>query len=240
MSDPASLLLELLLFSPFTVPYQLLEPDLGPPCGWSFPAAPYAQHGDGYIAPATCDPSAPPEGQEMRPRKMHGSRSVAGQASLEGLVAIDGSYGRVEGRGRFLTESRFELDAAVADYFEPGATSPGWLGQMHVDVRFAQHENVQFRAGAGVRGRLTEAKPFVGFDALYAVDVFWPRPVATTVEVSGGTLGVNGWAAEVRGTAGYVVGLAELYAGWDGLWVGAPRQRTEFLGGPVLGARAYF
>lgn len=172
---------------------------------------------------------------------MPGSREVAGQVSLESLASIDGTYGRVQGRARLLTAFRLEVDAAYADYFEPSVRrSPGWLGQTHVDIRFAQSERLQFRVGAGVRDRFVGGKAFVGFDGLYGVDVFWPRHVATTLEASGGTLGVNGWSAEARATLGYVIGFAELYAGWDGVWLGVPKERTEYLGGPVAGARAYF
>jgi hypothetical protein len=92
----------------------------------------------------------------------------------------------------------------------------------------------------GVRDRFASGTASLGFDALYAVDVFWPRRIATAIEISGGSLGANGWCAEVRSTAGYVVGFVEVYAGWDGVWLGAPREPAENLGGPVLGARAYF
>jgi hypothetical protein len=248
MSDPASFILEILLLSPFAVPYQLLEPGPAPACGWSFASAPYAQVADGYLEHARC---AAPEGAaserttpaaaESRLQRAPESRETAGQASLEGLAAIDGSYGRVQGRARLLTAFRLEADAAYADYVEPpGGRSQDWLGQTHVAIRFAQSERVQLRAGAGIRDRFVGDKAFLGFDALYAVDFFWPRSLATSLELSGGTLGVNGWCAEVRSTVGYVVGFVEVYTGWDAIWLGAPRERTEDLGGPVLGARAYF
>jgi hypothetical protein len=241
MSDLGSLILEFLLAAPFSVPYQLLEPGRGPACGWSFARAPFAHTSDGYLEPAPCAAVAASEGSETWPRRIPGSRQFAGQASLEGLTAIDGSYGRAGGRARFLTAFRLEADAAFVGYFAPqGQASAGWLGQTHVDVRFAQDERLQFRAGMGVRERFVGGGVSVGFDALYAVDVLWPRPVATTLEISGGSLGVNGWAVEVRSTVGYVVGVVEVYAGWDAVWLGAPQTQAEYLGGLVLGERAYF
>jgi|ERR1700689_94559 hypothetical protein len=118
MNDLGSLILEILLFGPFTVPYQLLEPDPGPACGWSFAAAPYAQLADGYLAPARCIESVPYR-SDAPLRRALGSREVAGQVSLEGLASIDGSYGRGQARARLLTAFRLEVDAAYADYFAP-------------------------------------------------------------------------------------------------------------------------
>jgi hypothetical protein len=230
VSDLTTFILELLLVAPFAGPYQAVEGGTEPACGWWYAPAPFARGTAGYLEPAACPSEGVPE------RKV-----VAGQAAVEGLGALDGTYGRVQARARFLTVYRFEVDAAYGDYFATAHDPPaGWLGQTHLDVRFAQSERVAFRAGAGVRDRFVDGKAFVGFDALYGVDVFWPRGLSTTLEVTGGTLGENGWAAEVRGTSGYVFGPLEPYVGWDAVWLGAPRQRTASLGGPVLGVRAYF
>jgi len=238
--DLGSLILEIVLFAPFSLPYQLLEPGLGPPCGWSFASPPFSGLTSGYLEPAACVAWAG-ERSDVPPRRALGSREVAVQAGVEGLVSIDGSYSRVQGRARLLTAFRLELDVAYSDYSGWwGSPSPGWLGQAHAAVRFAQSERVQFRAGAGVRTRFVGGGASVGVDGLYAVDAFLPARVVTTLELSGGSLGVNGWAWEMRSTGGYLAGPIEVYAGWDAVWLGAPRQEAQYLGGPVLGVRAYF
>jgi hypothetical protein len=179
MSDPASAIWELLLFWPFSLPYQFVEAGPPPPCGWSFAAASYAQLADGYLEPARCALTWP-EASEQSPQRLPGNRSVAGQASLDGLASVDGSYARVAGRVRLLTTSRVEFDAAYGDYFGlAGRTSPGWLGQTHLEFRFAQSQRDRdFWRHPGCRRlvrrsarhrrvllRLVEA--YVGWDALW-------------------------------------------------------------------------
>jgi hypothetical protein len=240
MGDLASFILDLLLFAPFTAPYHLVEPEFAPPCGWSFVAPPYVGPAQGYLEPARCDERLPTDRSDTPRRRSADNRTVAAQLALETLQSVDGAYGRAQGRARLLTSYRLEFDLAYAQYAGWTRASPGGLGQAHVDLRFAQSERAQFRVGAGIRHRLADGNVSEGFDALYGVDVFWPRQVATTIETSGGSLGPHGWAFEVRPTVGYLFGSIEAYAGWDGIWLGEPNQQAEFLGGPVLGARAYF
>jgi hypothetical protein len=232
-SDLGSLILEVVLFGPFTVPYQLLEPWPGPRCGWSFASPPFSGVSGptaGYLAPAQCVESAPLRTDAPLQRAPE-NRDVAVQASIEGLVSIEGAYARAQGRARLLTSFRLELDASYADYAGlQGNPSPGSFGQAHVDVRFAESDRVQFRAGAGVRTRFVDGGASVGLDGLYAVDTFWLQHLVATLELSGGSLGRDGWAFEVRSTAGYLAGHFEAYLGWDAVWLGA-RGQGEYLGG---------
>jgi hypothetical protein len=240
VADLASIILELVLLAPFSVPYQLVEPEFAPPCGWSLVVPPFDGSALGYLEPARCDERLPTDRSDTPRRRSADNRTVAAQASLETLESLDGSYGRLQGRARLLTSYRLELDIAYSEYAGWTRSSPGGLGQAHAALRFAQSERAQFRVGAGIRHRFVDGSASEGFDALYAVDVFWPRHVATTLEVSGGTLGTSGWAFEVRPTVGYLIGPVEAYAGWDAVWLRSTSPQTEFLGGPVLGARAYF
>jgi hypothetical protein len=242
-NDLASLIFEIVLFGPFSVPYQLLEPWPGPPCGWSFASPPFSEASGpatGYLEPAQCVETVPFR-SDVPLQRASGSRDVAVQASLEGLASIDGADVRVQGRARLLTAFRLELDASYAGYFGfQGNPSPGWLGQAHVDIRFAQSGRVQFRAGAGVRTRFVDGGASAGVDGLYALDVFWLRHAVSTLELSGGSLGPDGWACEVRSTAGYLAGPFEAYLGWDAVWLGARNRPAVYLGGPVVGVRAYY
>jgi hypothetical protein len=240
VGDLGSLIVEILLFGPFSVPYNLVEPEFAPACGWSYVVPPFAGDARGYLQPARCDERLATDRSDVPRRTSPDTRTIAAQAAVETLESLDGSYGSVQGRARLLTVYRLEFDIAYAQYVGWTRASPGGLGQAHVDFRFAQSERAQFRVGAGIRHRLVSGSVSEGFDALYAIDVFWPRQVATTLEVSGGSLGRNGWAFEARATLGYLLGPIEAYAGWDGIWLGAPNQQAESLGGPVLGARVYF
>jgi hypothetical protein len=39
---------------------------------------------------------------------------------------------------------------------------------------------------------------------------------------------------------GYLAGHFEAYVGWDAVWLGARNQQAEYLGGPLIGVRAYY
>jgi hypothetical protein len=149
---------------------------------------------------------------------------------------------------RLQTAFRLELDTAYGLYLErpdrgssPGS-SPGWssawLGHTHAAVQFARGERVQFRAGLGVRHWVDATGSSVGIDFLYGIDIFWGRPVTTSLEVTAGSVG-HAWVVEPRGTVGFMVGDIEPFAGYDAVWIGGAGP-TAYLGGPVLGARAYF
>jgi hypothetical protein len=79
-----------------------------------------------------------------------------------------------------------------------------------------------------------------GIDALYGIDIFWIRPLTTSLEMTAGSLG-SAWVFEPRATMGVVIGSGEVYAGYDALWIGSTNGGpTANLGGPVVGLRAYF
>ena len=153
--------------------------------------------------------------------------------------------GRVQGSVRLETVYRLELDAAYAIYLERGdvagassAWSSAWLGHAHAAVQFARGDRVQFRCGMGMRHWVDSLGSSVGLDLPYAVDIFWGRPVTTYLELTGGTLG-HAWAGEARGTIGFVFGMGEIFAGYDAIWIRGDGP-TAYLGGPVIGTRAYF
>jgi len=230
------------LLAPFFVPHAAVEGDHPMWSTWSIVPQPYSHGAPGYFAPV--GPPGDGEGYAVPPERR---RTTAVQLSLEGMPSLGGAPGRAQGRFRLLTIYRLEFDAAYALYVEPsgagalGGGTSAWLGAAHAAFRFAQGEHVQFRAGIGMRHWIDQQGSSLGFDGLYAFDIDWGRPMTTSVELSGGTLG-SAWAAEARGTVGVVLSIGELYGGYDALWIGSPRAGgpVAYLGGPVVGVKAYF
>jgi hypothetical protein len=236
-SSLAAAILEWIVVSPFSVPRLVVEQD-APEGGWSFGEYPYADGASGYLRP-NGPPTFDDEGV-AHPGEEY--RTFAFQAGVEGLASTDGTFGRLQGSVHILTKFRVDLDAAYSLYMERGQTdgvSSAWLGAAHLTYRFAESDHVHFRAGAGIKHWVDPGGWALGPDFVYGIDIFWGRPMTTSLEASAGLLG-KGWSTGARASVGVMIGQAELYAGYDGVWIGSPRQPTAFLGGPVAGFRAYF
>jgi hypothetical protein len=235
------LLFEAIVLTPFYVPHALVEANGGPLGGWSFAPSPYAEGTSGYLRPVA-GPFAAEDDANVAPEER---RPVAVQLAVDAMPPVAAEYARFQAGARLLTTFRLEVDASYGVYRErvdAGRFDSAWLGRAHVAYRFAQNEHVQFRAGLGMRHWVDPRGWALGVDALYGVDVFWGRPVTTSLEVTAGALGNRAWAFEPRGTVGFVFGLAEVFAGYDAVWVGGGggNAPTAFLGGPVVGTRVYF
>ena len=238
------------VLSPFTLPHEVLEAGPPPPGGWSLLSRPYENGAHGDLvrvgsppdSPTSSDDDAvaPPDPDAISP---DARRAIGFQVAAEGMIPAQ-FVGRLQARARLMTVSRFDLDTAYARYFEQdpagGATS-AWSGQTHLTYRFAQGEQTQFRAGLGLRHWVDDRGSAVGLDLIYGVDIFWGRPVTTSLEATGGTVG-DAWAFGARGTLGVVMGHGEVFAGYDATWMGSMTGTgaTAYLGGPVAGIRAYF
>jgi hypothetical protein len=200
---------------------------------------PYYAGADGYLA-EWGDPEVLPESGYIVPSSRR--RVTALQVALEGMIPVAG-VGRVQASARLLTVYRLEVDAAYALYLERttgNGSDSAWLGNVHLAYRFAQSERVQFRAGLEMRQWIDPTGSTFGLDGLYAFDIFWGRPMTTSVDLSGGSLG-KAWVAEARGTVGATLGFGEIFAGYDALWIGPTNGGSPaYLGGPVAGVRAYF
>jgi hypothetical protein len=227
---------------PFYVPHVIVEDDA--PSSWSMLPRPSNTGASGYMARvvnAGDDPDAIPPGYVVsRPEQY---RTTSAQVALEGLIPVSG-VGRLQLAARLLTVYRLEFDAAYGVYLEKTTRSgsdSAWLGSAHAAFRFAQSEHVQFRGGLGMRQWIDPTGSTFGFDGLYAIDIFWGRPMTTAIAFSGGTLG-QAWVYEMRGTVGATLGFGELYAGYDALWIGPDNGSSSpaYLGGPIAGVRAYF
>ncbi|MGH7733195.1 MAG: hypothetical protein ACREOE_05690 [Gemmatimonadales bacterium] len=229
------------MISPFWLPYHLVEDRQHAPGGWSVLSRPYADGASGYLLPLSApSDDAGDGGQDTSPAVA--KRPVGLQLAAEGSPPVSG-VGRVQARARVITSERIELDAAYGLYMEgpTGGGSSAWLGQSHVAVRFAQGPQVQFRAGLGVRQWIDQQGSTLGVDGLYAADIFWGKPVTSTIELTGGSLG-SAWAFEMRATVGAAFGMGEVYAGYDATWIGpgGAGGPVAYLGGPLAGLRAYF
>ncbi len=232
--------------SPFWIPHQLVEQHQNAAGGWSVLSRPYAGGAAGYLLPIpgpsfdSGESADPGEGEPERPPVTR--RPVGVQLAAEGSPPLSG-VGRVQARARMITSERVELDAAYGLYLEgpTGDGSSAWLGQSHVSFRFAQSPRVQFRAGLGARHWIDQQGSTLGLDGLYAVDVFWGKPMTSTLEITGGSLG-SGWAFETRATVGAALGMGEVYVGYDAIWIGPGGidGAIAYLGGPLAGLRAYF
>jgi hypothetical protein len=244
--SPLGTLAAYAFISPFWIPHQLTEQHQNAGGGWSVLSRPYADGAAGYLLPIPGpsydggDSADPGEAEPARPPVTR--RPVGVQLAAEGSPPVSG-VGRVQARARLITSERIELDAAYGLYLEgpTGSASSAWLGQSHVSFRFAQSPRVQFRAGLGARHWIDHQGSTLGLDGLYAVDVFWGKPMTSTLELSGGSLG-SGWAFETRATLGAAFGMGEVYAGYDAIWIGpgSVDGAVAYLGGPLVGLRAYF
>jgi hypothetical protein len=244
----AALFVDVLL-SPFSLPRAALEAGPAPPGGWSLLSRPYENGARGdlvHVAPNDSDATSPDD--EVPLPDLHAiapdvRRDVAFQLAAEGMIPAQ-EVGRVQARARLMTVTRFDLDTAYARYFEQlpggGATS-AWSGQTHLTYRFAQSEKAQFRAGVGLRHWADDRGSAFGVDFIYGIDIFWGRPITTSLEATGGWVG-DAWAFGARGTIGVVMGNGEVFAGYDATWMGdaTGMGATAYLGGPVVGVRAYF
>ncbi|MFI5041838.1 MAG: hypothetical protein ACHQNA_08315 [Acidimicrobiales bacterium] len=236
------------LLAPITLPHTILEGGSAPPGGWSLLARPYEDGARGYfvhVAPRADAEASPDEGSPPDPHAIapEARRDIALQVGAEGMIPVDG-VGRLQARARLLTVARFDLDTAYALYLERqpgGSAASAWSGQTHVTYRFAQGEQAQFRAGLGLRHWADDAGSTYGLDMLYGVDIFWGRPVTTSLEATGGWVG-HAWAFGARGTLGLLIGNTEVFAGYDATWLGDMNANTPaaYLGGPVAGVRVYF
>jgi hypothetical protein len=117
-----------------------------------------------------------------------------------------------------------------------------WSGVTHVTYRFAQTSRVQFRTGLGYRQwtGLSSTTAF-GADLMYGFDVFWGRPLVTSVTLDVGNLGAA-VVAEARGTLGAMLGSVEIFAGYDHMAIEGTTSSLAAgvgLGGPLLGLRAW-
>ena len=216
----------------FWGPIALTHDDWSP--YWYFADHPYADDQYGFPVWLTdqerwYDPTAPPVQMV--------SLQVRGEG---GYVFGDVARGSLE--ARLMLPYRVELD--VGGSFLAEAAGPRWLlagmGTAHVGLRFAQTEQITFRAAVGARVYGNEEGVAGGFDFRYGIEIFPIYPVVISLE---GTLGNVGEAfvGGGRGTVGFMLGPIELYVGYDHLTFEplGGELRTVHFGGPIGGVRGW-
>jgi hypothetical protein len=171
------------------------------------------------------------------------ARDVAAQVSAEESYQLTNLWRTTVG-ARLQLPMRVELDTAWSFYVEPLVRGPNdytVTGTSHLALRFAQSEAVQFRTGVGVRNWSDKTGTTAGVDLSYGVDVFWGKPIVTSVTLNFGSLG-SAFVFEVRGTIGVTIDRTELFAGYDHVAMANldDSRLGVGLGGPVVGARLWF
>jgi hypothetical protein len=220
--EDEELLLDIFL-APFRIPYLLVES---------------REHRD-YVT--SNHPYQESNRGNLRKRVRRNSRFLEDTAvnlSTDASYQYDGLWrGAASAR---LSAWRLELDTTWRLYLEnlddePGEeTDSAVLGNAHLCYRFAQNPHLMFRAGAGYAHWIDGEGSEFGFDTVYGFDVFPRQPLILSVDLGLGSLG-DAFTWRARGTLGANLGPFEIYAGYEHVGIGSVP-----LGGPVLGARAWF
>jgi hypothetical protein len=221
---------------PWTVPHLAAEPD-----GWTSATYERYPYADGARSAVRIGPSdeAIENGAIAPPR----ARDVALQLTADESYLVTNLW-RTSIAGRLQLPGRMELDSTWSIYFEPiqgGTTDVAAMGTTHAAFRFAQSEAVQLRTGLGLRTWTGPDGTKTGFDASYGFDIYWARPLLTSVTLDFGNLG-SAFVFQVRGTIGVTLDRVELFGGYDHV---AMKNLDDSrlgvgLGGPVVGARFWF
>jgi hypothetical protein len=243
--DACAYLLVRVIFSPWSLPRELLESDRQTEL-W-YDDYPYARS-YGYVGlryeplPETPRYAEPVTTGVERDR----SQRWAAQASLEGGANLDG-VGRGAIRARMLMPVPIELEVEAAGLVEQDPSGTDWatLSAGRLNWRFAEATSVQFRTSVGVLHWFEDAdandgdelsaeqRTTPGFDFGYGFDAFVHRPFILSAEGHLGALG-EAFTWQARATLGAMFGPVEGYAGYQELNVGGVS-----LGGPLAGIRAF-
>jgi hypothetical protein len=237
-AERSELLVRVLTF-PWSAPYLIIEEDKSVPHTFSFHDYPYAQGAPGYLKRSGAvmvaeAGDAPTPVVSTSPR----TKEVAGQLRADESY-LTSNVLRTSAAARLLLPYRLELDTDWLVFVDPNAssTNAAGLGSAHFGLRFAQTERVVFRTGLGTRHWIDHRGAEHGADLLYGVDIFWGRPVTTTLEGQLGFVG-SAFVGRVRATIGAMLGPIEAFVGYDHVGI-TGRDASAALGGPVLGLRVF-
>ena len=218
--------------SPFWVPHILLGDDFH--VDGYFPPYPYVDHRPGYL---WFDHRFEyPRRHELPDREdLANLRSWSGRVSLENGNDFDG-LNRFNGQLLLETTCRFGLQTSWNYYHERigGCTDQLLIGDANVVFRFAQHEQMQMRAGLGVRVLNDQADTDFGFNFTYGADIYPAKPLVLSLSLDAGNLGSAG-VFHGRATLGVIYSRWEIYGGYDYLRIG-----SAALQGPMAGMRFWF
>jgi len=220
----------MILILPWSLPYLSLEQ--GQPaeeesrngCLTSYAAVPY-QNGRGLLRDA-CD--------EQPQFEQRTSLALSAESGFMLQYVVPATF-----QARWLLPKRFELSGRADMLTDTGrAADRAWMGTAHLSYRFAQAKYMDFRTGVGPRVFELDRTHW-GVDLLYAMDVYGRHPIVFRMELHVGLLGAAAFG-QVRGTLGWMVGRAELYAGYEKMAMSDGKGAGVNLGGPIAGIRAWF
>ena len=139
-------------------------------------------------------------------------------------------------RTRLLLESinQFGVDTELAHLRQRPGGNDFYLGDANVVYRLSQQVDSQFRVGVGVNYLADNSNWDTGFNFTYGGDIFLAKPLVLSADIDWGTLGSTN-LFHVRSTFGIIHRHSELYAGYDYLSIGAPKQHSF-----VTGLRFWF
>jgi hypothetical protein len=200
--------------SPFTIPAAALGDDYEMLA--TFPDYPYAGDLPGALIKTT--------------RHEGTARGWMGTLQIFDIQETD-NIDRFGGRLVLDSSSRFGIDTESNYWIEPGSAGTGslWTGDANVCFRFAESENVQFRAGVGVNWLADGTGAEAGINFTYGMDWFPRKPWTVSTVFDAGTIG-GGSLFHNRTTAGVMLGPVEAFAGYDYFRLGSARFH-----GPVAG-----
>lgn len=139
-------------------------------------------------------------------------------------------------RTRMLLESinRFGVDSEFAYLRQRPGGNDLYLGDVNAIYRFSQHANMNGRIGIGLNYLADNSNWNSGFNFTYGGDIFLAKPLVLSADIDWGTLGSTN-LFHGRTTLGVIHRHTELYAGYDYLSIGAPKQHSF-----VAGLRFWF
>lgn len=160
------------------------------------------------------------------------------KANLQ-LFAIPGSRDLDRFGGRLLLENadRIGIDTET-DYWLQTHRGDGpdhaWMGDFNVVYRFAESENMQWRAGIGFNWLADQSDTNFGINFTYGVDWFPRRPWTVSTVFDLGTIGES-TLFHNRTSVGLMMGAVEVFTGYDYFQLG-----TANFYGPVAGMGYHF
>jgi hypothetical protein len=204
--------------SPLWVPHYWLQDDLSQ--NGYFLHFPY-DGGDGYIWTGDW---------------VEGTRPVAVRLDIEYIDTFD-RLDIVDGHLLLDTPFRFGLAASfehLEERLRNGGRDALQIGDCNLVYRFAQGEWAEFRTGLGLNWLNDSDRTDLGFNFIYAFDLYPRKPWVLSTTIDWGTLGHAG-LFRFRTTAGVVFHGIETYAGYEYTDI----ERTHW-NGLVAGLRFWF
>jgi hypothetical protein len=240
----------------FWLPHTVAEGE-EPRAGW-FPGYPYRGKNKGYMVFSEVARPVPQvettsdgdlligEGDELIMPQPERTSPVALRIAAEYSHDLETVY-KPWANLLLSTRWRFGLESGWTWYVEDlgtGELDQLTIGDANLIFRFAQHEHVQMRTGAGVRLMIDREAVDAGFNWTYGFDLFPAQPLIFSSSVDLGSLG-RAFFVHFRAHIGIGIWALEVYAGWDLTHIAGVDSSGRLTDGvtfhgPMLGLRSWF